>query len=151
MIQEACYAGCRKEKACEILAIDVRTLQRWQKEAHYEDKRYGSHAAPANKLTDTERSQILAVANSAEYCNQPPSQIVPRLADQEIYIASESSFYRVLKQADQLKHRSASQPRTHKKPDELVALKSNQVWSWDISYLPSVIQGKFLCPTGEKV
>lgn len=143
LIQEACYAGCRKEKACEILAIDVRTLQRWQKEAHYEDKRYGSHAAPANKLTDTERSQILAVANSAEYCNQPPSQIVPRLADQEIYIASESSFYRVLKQADQLKHRSASQPRTHKKPDELVALKSNQVWSWDISYLPSVIQGKF--------
>lgn len=143
MIQETCNAGSRKKRACEMLGIDVRTLQRWKKEKNYEDKRHGPNLPPANKLTDAERARILEVANSSQYCNQPPSQIVPKLADQEIYIASESSFYRVLTQENQLKHRGASRPRTHKKPDELIAVKPNQIWSWDISYLPSIIQGKF--------
>jgi len=126
-----------------MLKIDIRTLQRWQKETSYQDKRCGPKITPANKLTDAERMRILEVANSAEYCNQAPSQIVPHLADQGIYIASESSFYRVLKQEGQMKHRSASKPRTHRKPAELVAVKPNQVWSWDISYLPSNILGIF--------
>jgi len=143
LIQEACKNGCRSKKACEMLGIDIRTLQRWQQESSLEDKRHGPNTPPANRLTEAERMNILAVANSAEYCNQSPSQIVPRLADQEIYIASESSFYRVLKAAEQLQHRRASNPCVHRKPDELVALKPNQVWSWDISYLPSVIQGRF--------
>lgn len=126
-----------------MLEIDIRTLQRWQKENSYDDKRKGPNTSPANKLTDSERACILATANSPEYCNLSPCQIVPRLADQRIYIASESSFYRILKQDNQLRHRCASRPRTHKKPAELVALKPNQVWSWDISYLPSLVQGKF--------
>ena len=143
LIRETCDAGCRIKKACEMLGIDIRTLQRWQKGSGCEDRRSGPNTPPANKLTDVERTRILEVANSPEYCNQSPSQIVPRLADQEIYIASESSFYRILKQENQLKHRGASHPKTHKKPDELVAVKPNQVWSWDISYLPSIIRGNF--------
>jgi len=143
LIQEACDAGCRIKSACEMLNIDIRTLQRWQKDNSHEDKRCGPKTTPANKLTDAERARILEIANSPEFCNQSPSQIVPSLADQDVYVASESSFYRVLKKDGQTKHRSASQPRTHKKPLELVALKPNQVWSWDISYLPSNILGKF--------
>lgn len=143
LIQEACAAGCRIRNACEMLEIDIRTLQRWKKEVDLADKRHGPNTTPANKLTDAERMRILEVANSPEYCNKAPSQIVPHLADQEIYIASESSFYRVLKQAEQIKHRSATQPRTHHKPAELIALKPNQIWSWDISYLPSNILGMF--------
>jgi len=143
LIEEACNAGSRREKACEMLGLDIRTLQRWQGENSPEDKRQGSHLSPANKLTDAERAQILGVANSPEYCNQAPSQIVPSLADHNTYIASESTFYRVLKAAKQLKHRSASAPKTHHKPDELVATKPNQVWSWDISYLPTIVRGIF--------
>ncbi len=124
-----------------MLGLDIRTTQRWQQEKNFEDKRSGR--LPTNKLTVIERARILAVANSPEYCNQSPSQIVPRLADKDLYIASESSFYRVLRQENQLQHRSAAMPRIHKKPDELIALKPNQVWSWDISYLPSVIRGNF--------
>lgn len=126
-----------------MLGIDIRTLQRWQKEDIHEDKRHGPSTLPANKLSDTERARILEVSNSPEYYSQSPCQIVPRLADQGIYIASESSFYRVLKGEGQLKHRHASRPRTHHKPAELVAFKPNQVWSWDITYLMSNIAGKF--------
>ena len=143
LIQDACNAGARKKKACEILEIDLRTQQRWQKEKNHEDRRMGPKAAVAHQLTATERTRILEVANSPEFGNQSPSQIVPRLADQGIFIASESSFYRVLKAANQLQHRQATKPKTRHKPGELVALKPNQVWSWDISYLPTTIRGQF--------
>lgn len=62
-------------------------------------------ATPANALTDAERQSILEVCNSEEFGHLPPSQIVPRLADQGRYIASESSFYRVL-------HAASQQPAT---------------------------------------
>lgn len=143
LIQEARKAGCRIKPACELLELDMRTLQRWIKEDDLDDKRHGPLTAPANKLTEAERARILEVANSPEYCSQPPSQIIPNLADKSIYIASESSFYRTLKQENMLQHRSAARPKKHKKPNELCAIRPNQLWSWDISYLMSNIRGKY--------
>lgn len=143
LIQEAQDAGCRLKPACALLRLDIRTLQRWRKPGSLEDKRHGPLTEPANKLTESERVRILEVANSPKYCDKSPSQIVPNLADNAIYIASESTFYRVLKEKNMLQHRSAAKPRTHKKPDELCATKPNQVWSWDITYLMSTIRGQY--------
>lgn len=84
------------------------------------------------------------MANSDEFADLPPSQIVPRLADQGIYLASESTFYRILKAAQQLKHRRSerpSQPRT--KPKALSAMAPNQLYSRDITYLAAAIKGQF--------
>lgn len=143
MIQAACKAGSRRKPACELLSVTLRTLERWQREESFEDKRCGPITRPANQLTEAERTRVLEIANSAEYCHLPPSQIVPKLADQEIYIASESTFYRILKQEKQLKHRGVARAKTHRKPAELTATQPNQVWSWDISYLPTTIAGQF--------
>ena len=143
LIQEASAAGSRLKLACELLELDIRTMQRWLKEHSLNDKRCGPITAPANKLTAIERARILEMANSAEYRNQPPSQIVPNLADNGIYIGSESTIYRVLKAEKMLQHRSASRPRIHRKPDEFRAINPNQLWSWDITYLPSNIRGKY--------
>jgi len=71
----------------------------------------------------------------------PPCQIVPRLADKGVYLASESSFYRMLRETNQLKHRQRSKPATHKKPAPCIATNSNQVWTWDITYLPTRVFG----------
>ena len=100
--------------------------------------------APANQLTVEERAHVLAVCNREEYASLPPSQIVPKLADNGEYIASESSFYRILNDADQLHHRgrSKSAQRT-KAPTTHMATRANQVWCWDISYLPSGVRGRF--------
>ena len=70
-----------------------------------------------NKLSKEERAEILNLCNSEEFASLPPSQIVPLLADQGKYVASESSFYRVLREHDQLRHRSrAKAPVRRKKP-----------------------------------
>lgn len=108
-----------------------------------EDQRHGPIHAPANKLTDQERQQILYISNSLQFRDLSPKQIVPKLADQGVYLASESSFYRVLKDNKMLTHRQASKPATSHPPKEYVATGPSQVWTWDITYLKSSIKGLF--------
>ena len=109
-----------------------------------EDKRPKAvKSAPPNKLTQNERQSILTVCNSEEFATLPPSQIVPILADRGEYIASESSFYRVLKAHNMLQHRGRAKARTgHKRPTSYRAKKANEVWSWDISYMPTRVIGQ---------
>jgi putative transposase len=141
LVREAHAAGARKEMACELLGVDRRTIERW--ESRPEDLRRGPSTTPSNALTAEEQTRVLAVANSFEFANLPPGQIVPRLADQGIYLASESTFYRLLKGNNLLTHRSKFQPRTHQKPEALMALAPNQIWSWDITYLRAEVRGQF--------
>jgi transposase InsO family protein len=141
LIREAVSAGARKIKACEILDLEIRTIERWEK--NLEDKRCGPHKRPLSALSAEERAMVIKTANSPEYANFPPCQIVPKLADKGEYIASESTFYRILREEKLLNHRLKSCPRTHSKPEALVALRANQIWSWDITYLKAAIKGTY--------
>jgi len=141
LIDAAVAQGARLKQAAETLGITVRTIQRWRQQK--DDRRRGPLTAPANKLSPEERKQVLSVANSPEYRELSPKQIVPRLADQGQYIASESTFYRLLRATNQLTHRQRSRPATHRRPKEKKATGPCQVWSWDITYLRSTIRGQF--------
>lgn len=99
---------------------------------------------PSNKLTDEEKETIVSVCNSPENASLPPSQIVPKLADEGVYIASESSFYRVLRERSQIQHRGSSRQREKRSaPDCHRATGANQVWSWDITYCASKVRGQY--------
>lgn len=143
LVEEAVASGARQSKACEVINVSPRTLQRWRNAGVGDDMRRGPNSEPGNKLSKEERQKVLDIANSEEYRNKSPKQIVPILAENGDYVASESSFYRILKEAGQLKHREPSRPRTHHKPRELAATGPNQVYSWDITYLKSSICGMF--------
>ena len=146
LVNEACTAGARQSKACEILGISSRTLQRWRENGQVKADGRGqtdSQSEPHNKLSAEERQGVLDIANSQEFANLPPSQIVPALANQDQYIASESTFYRVLHEAAQLAHRGKAKPPTRKRPAPLQANAPNQVWSWDITYLATTVKGIF--------
>jgi len=144
LITQARNSGARQSQACKIIGISAKTMQRWQQTDNPKDGRLDAQHEPANKLTQLERQRILRVSNEPEYVGLPPSKIVPALADKGIYIASEASFYRVLKANDQLSHRQKSKPtKPLKKPKALVATAANQVYSWDITYLPTRIKGLY--------
>ena len=123
--------------------MSARTLQRWRRQAGGEDGRKGSGREPHNKLPAATREQILKVVNNAEHKELSPKQIVPRLADQGRFLASESSVYRILRQEGQMKHREPSRPRQRNKPQAYVARGPGQVWTWDITYLRSSVRGMF--------
>lgn len=145
LIEETSAAGIAKAACCALFNISYRTVQRWKKQGGTKDLRLNAQrSSPANKLSEEEQANVLNIANSPPYHDLSPSKIVPLLADEGRYIASESTFYRILKQAQQLGHRHRSKPKQHRKPVACIAYKSNQVWSWDITYLPTMIQGQYV-------
>jgi len=129
--------GARQAEACAELGLDRRTLQRWQDPdaGIREDRRpLTERPSPANKLSVEERDLIVATCNAEEFASLPPSQIVPRLADQGQYIASESSFYRVLREHGQNHRRGRARPSSRSRPPASFEAKAPcQVWSWDIT------------------
>jgi len=144
-VEKAVAAGARRRPACALLGLSARTLERWRaRGALREDGRRTRVQVARNQLSAAERERVLALANGAAFADLPPSQIVPMLAERGEYIASESTFYRLLRGAGQLRHRQPSRPaRARHKPRALAASAPNQLYSWDITYLPGAIRGAF--------
>lgn len=142
LLNEAMVMGARQDRACAAVCLSERTLQRWQREGAGGDRRPMRLQAPKNKLSVLERQRLVSIANSAEFGHLPPGQIVPRLADRGQYIASESTFNRVLRAAHQLRHRGAERPAQRRsKPPALCAIAPDELFSWDITYLPTLVKG----------
>lgn len=142
-IDEAVRAGARLDRACEIMNMTARTIERWKKRGGGDDLRAGPRREPKNKLSSAERRRMLEVVNSPEFCDLPPNQIVPRLADLGQYICSEATMYRVLKEEKQTRRRDRAREPQHRRPPELIATGPGQVWTWDITYLRGPVRGTF--------
>lgn len=144
-IGEAQAAGARLEKACQVVGISARTVERWRENPLAQDGRHGPQHRPGNALSPFEEARVVAVMTSEEYRHLPPKQVVPRLADKGIYLASESTMYRLQRRLE-LRAPSRTPTRSHVTRATTVhrATESNQVWSWDITYLPTGVRGRFL-------
>lgn len=143
LIQEANRNGARLALACKELNISVRTYQSWVAEGDVKaDQRpLTKRPTPKNKLTEEEKEDMLEVVKKEEFVDLPPSQIVPKLADQGVYIASESSFYRLLREQKMQHHRGRSTKPQKRVPESHIAHAPNQVWTRDITCLNGPVLG----------
>lgn len=134
--------GARKNELSRVFEIPIRTIQRWEKKLI--DQRTVVKKKPKNKLSDEEYEQIISVCCEKRFADLTPHEIVPILAEEGRYIASESTFYRVLRKQKLLSHRTQCRERQKRpKLEPLKASGPNQVWSWDITYLKTKIKGDF--------
>ena len=146
LINDAITTGARRAKACAELEISDRTLRRWTKDGQVQPdlRPLVPRPEPANKLCAAERAAVLEACNSTVFSSLPPSQIVPKLADQGVYLASESSFYRILRSHGQQHHRGRARPPVPRKPPtSYKASGPCQVWTWDITWMPGPVAGMF--------
>ena len=146
-IDDARGAGARLASACQEAALDVRTYQRWKAGdglVRGDRRPTADRSRPVHALTEAERQEILRVANEPRFASLPPARIVPMLADEGVYLASESSFRRVLKAHGQLTRRGrARAPHKSRPATTHIATGSNQVWCWDMTFLPSGVTGRW--------
>lgn len=143
LVKEATAAGARKEKACETIGVSIRAFQRWDRRCTL-DARKGAAKRIPRKLTEEERQMVIDTACGQRYKDLNPYEIVALLAENGVYIASERTFYRVLKAEGLLHHRGNVKPSVRRpEPEELVATGPNQIWSWDITWLKTDVRGIF--------
>jgi len=145
LIDEARANGARLEPACNELNISERTYQRWTKNGNVKkDQRpIVKRSAPKNKLSREERLEIIETVNTPDFADLTPSQIVPKLADEGKYLASESTIYRILKEEKMNTHRGKSKVPVKREPPTHIATAPNQVWTWDITWLNACIKGQY--------
>jgi transposase InsO family protein len=146
-ITEARVRGSRLAPACALAGINPRTIQRWRKDdglARGDRRPHAARLVPPHRLTADERARIVAVSNEARFAETPPARIVPVLADEGVYIASESSFHRVLRAHGQMNRRGrARPPRPSRPPTTHIATQPGNVWCWDMTFLPANVQGRW--------
>jgi transposase InsO family protein len=146
-IEQARNAGARLSRACKVAGVDPRTLQRWQNGEGLQSgdgRPRAVRPVSAHALSEVERMRIVQVANEPRFAELPPARIVPMLADEGTYIASESSFSRVLRAHGQVRHRGRSRtPQRKRPPSTHIATAPRQVWCWDMTYLASRVMGQW--------
>jgi transposase InsO family protein len=144
-IDEAQQAGARLQVAGQVIGVSARTIQRWKCHPEVDDRRCGPRYRPGNALSAREETEVLALMMSAEYGHLSPKQLVPRLADEGRYLASESTMYRLRRRLGWgARRRPLLRTTVTRATTVHRAVQPNQVWSWDITYLPTVVRGRFL-------
>lgn len=146
LIDEAVASGARLACACREIGLSGRTYRRWVGEdgkVAADARPEAERPTPANALSEEERERLVEVACRPEFASLPPSQIVPRLADAGTHLASESSFYRVLRAHNLQHHRGRAAARRTSSPPRHCARGANEIWIWDITWMPGPIAGLF--------
>ncbi len=123
------------------MGFTQRSAQNWRKKGLV-DRRKGAPKRVSNKLSDDERALVVETAGAQRFMDLTPHEIVPILAEEGIYLASESTFYRIWRLLKWVKRKK----RTNRQAPaiELKAEEPNRLWSWDITYLRTSIRGRFL-------
>jgi transposase InsO family protein len=88
---------------------------------------------------------VIDSVNDPRFADLTPAQIVAILAEERMYVGSESTIYRILRQEGLLNHRGrARSPREPRPVPVLEATGIYQVLAWDITLLPGPVKGQFL-------
>lgn len=143
LVQEAVRAGARLRTAAKIAGTCSRTVERWRRGGDVDRRCAPRVTPPPNRLSDAEVEAITSIATSEKYRDLSPNQIVPLLADDGVYLASEATFYRTLRAKKLSARRSKASPGVRRSVPRLRATAPNKAWSWDITYLLSAIRGSF--------
>ena len=149
-------AGASASGIARILGVSLRTLRRWREAIRCSgssiDGRKGAPRRVAHKLTAEERQQVIDTVNDPRFADLTPAQIIAILAEEGVYnsfgedfvYASEMSFYRIMREEGLLHHRGSTRPPREPRPvPRLEASGPNQIWSWDITLLPSRTKGQW--------
>lgn len=108
------------------------------------DLRKGSQRVVTHRLSPEERQRCYEVATCKRFADSTPEQIVAILAQERAYLASTSTFYRVLREYQALEHRRESKkPRAGTPIEKIEVTGPNQVWAWDITWLKTDVVGIF--------
>ena len=115
---------------CQALGVSRAGLYRRRR-----PRREPRRRTPARALSETERQEVLQVLHAEPFVDKAPAQVYATLLDQDTYLCSTRTMYRILDTQSEVRERREQLQRPSYKKPELLATAPNQVWSWDITKL----------------
>lgn len=148
LLQEGIQCGVSIKAVADLFGIAARTLRRWglmmQAQGFSRDQRRGAARAVAHRFSPQERQRVLDTVTDPCFADLTPAQIVAILAEDGLYIGSESTIYRIMREEGLLNHRGRARPARPPRPiPALEATGIHQVLAWDITLLPGPAKGQF--------
>ena len=128
--------------ACEALGVPRATAYRFLRPSSPRARKPRPYSP--RRLDETERAQVLTTLHSERFADQPVRQVFAELLDDGVYLASVRTMYRFLAAAGETRERRNQRPRQPRPVPRLSARRPNEVWTWDITKLPTVLSGVFL-------
>ena len=127
-------------RACRILGKSRSTLHRHRnpRPPRLGPRRPFHHPA---ELSADERERVLEVLDSPRFADKSPAQVWAVLLDEGVYLCSQATMYRLLRERGQAGERRAQAVRPATVKPELEADGPDQVWSWDITKLKGPVRG----------
>ena len=125
---------------CEAVGVPERSFYKWKNDDSTLDTKRGRRKPPPNKLSTTDRQDVVDLLLKKEWVDYSPREIYYKLLDEEQRIvASPATFYRIAKKNSLLTKRVKSDPKKplNREMPVLVATGINEVWSWDVSQIRS--------------
>jgi putative transposase len=119
---------------CDAFGIPRASYYRWWNRQQGKERTQRDRRSP-RRLTERERSEVLAVLHDLSYVDLSPGQVVARLLDAGRYLCSERTMYRILSEADEVRERRNQLRHPSYQKPELLARRPNELWSWDITKL----------------
>lgn len=121
-------------RACRALAVPRSSVYRWRK-GTTASKPEALRPKPIRALTLQERTRTLNVLHSERFADKSPREVYGTLLDEETYLCSIRTMYRLLDEAQEVRERRNQLRHPEYTKPELLATRPNQVWSWDITKL----------------
>ncbi len=118
--------------ACSALEVSRSTFYRRRSPTTGQQQ---PRPTPARALSETEREEVFDTLCSDRFVDRAPAEVVATLLDEDIYLCSERTMYRVLDSRAEVQERRPQRSHPQYKKPELIATSPNQVWSWDITRL----------------
>ena len=140
--------GLSLAAACQALGLNRSTVYTRQREHLSEEKRAANRSRKASAqpraLSAEERQRARHVLYSEVYRDQPPDEIYCDRLEQGEYIGSVRTLYRILAEDKAIRERRDQRAAQHHAMPRLLATAPNQVWTWDITKLPTTGKGPYL-------
>jgi putative transposase len=124
-----------KAVACRALGMSRATFYRRQRPRAPESSRRRAALPPPRALCPEERARVVEVLHSERFVDRAPAQVVAALLDEEKYLCSVRTMYRILAARGEVHERRRRLVHPAYQRPELVATAPNQVWSWDLTKL----------------
>ena len=102
------------------------------------------HAVQPRALSKLERTVVVDILQSEEYCDQPPAAVYQSLLEKNQHLCSVSTMHRILRSEQAAGDRRNQRPAQHNAIPRLLATAPHDVWTWDITKLPLVRRGVYL-------